>query len=79
MFISFVTVAELRYGAALAAWGERRLAQLEARITVAEIVWAGEGLVDAYVALRHESIVAGHPLGRRFMRLIVGSLPPPAG
>ncbi len=65
VFISFVTAAELRYGAALAAWGERRLARLDARIAVAEVVWAGEGLVDAYVSLRHESIVAGHPLGQK--------------
>lgn len=38
LFISFVTVAELRYGARLAGWGDQRLRRLEARIAAAEIV-----------------------------------------
>ncbi len=54
LFISFVTVAELCYGARLANWGEQRLRRLESRLAVAEIVWAGDGLVEAYVSLRHE-------------------------
>jgi predicted nucleic acid-binding protein len=65
LFISFVTVAELRYGARLASWGAQRLARLETRLAVAEIVWAGEGLVDEYVSLRHECVVSGHPLGQK--------------
>lgn len=65
LFISFVTVAELRYGARLAGWGEQRFRRLEARVGVAEVVWAGDGLLDAYVSLRHECTLAGHPLGQK--------------
>jgi len=38
VFISFQTVAELRYGARRRGWGDLRLRQLEARIGEAEIV-----------------------------------------
>lgn len=65
LLISFVTVAELRYGARLAGWGERRLQRLEARIGVAEIVGSGNGLVGEYVALRYECTLSGHPLGQK--------------
>ena len=41
LFVSFVTVAELRYGARLAGWGEHRLRRLAARLAAAEVVWAG--------------------------------------
>jgi tRNA(fMet)-specific endonuclease VapC len=37
--ISFVTVAELGYGARLAGWGPGRLRRLEYEIARAEIVW----------------------------------------
>jgi predicted nucleic acid-binding protein len=39
--ISFVTVAELEYGARLAGWGPDRLQRLEREIARAEIVWPG--------------------------------------
>lgn len=65
LVISFVTVAELRYGARLAGWGDLRLRRLEARIAGAKVVWAGDGLVDAYAALRHECTTAGHALGQK--------------
>jgi predicted nucleic acid-binding protein len=65
LVISFITAAELRYGARLAGWGAQRLARLETRLAVAEIVWAGDGLVDEYVSLRHECAVSGHPLGQK--------------
>lgn len=47
-FISFQTVAELRYGAIRRGWGEHRMRRLEASIARAEIVWAGPELVDTY-------------------------------
>jgi predicted nucleic acid-binding protein len=28
-------------------------------------VWAGDGLVETYVSLRHECSVSGHPLGQK--------------
>lgn len=65
LFISFVTVAELRYGARLAHWDPPRLQHLEAMLATAETVWAGDGLVDAYVALRQECTTTGHPLGQK--------------
>jgi predicted nucleic acid-binding protein len=65
LVISFMTAAELRYGARLAGWGASRLARLETRLAVAEIVWAGNGLVDAYVSLRYECSGTGHPLGQK--------------
>lgn len=65
LFISFVTVAEISYGARLARWGELRLRSLEARLGAAEIVWAGSGLVDAYVSIRQECAVSGHALGQK--------------
>src|SRR6266487_6351654 len=42
--ISFVTVAELEYGARLAGWGPDRLRRLEHEIARAEIVWPGPSL-----------------------------------
>jgi tRNA(fMet)-specific endonuclease VapC len=65
LVISFMTAAELRYGARLAGWGASRLARLETRLAVAEIVWAGNGLVDACVSLRYECSGTGHPLGQK--------------
>jgi predicted nucleic acid-binding protein len=65
LVISFITAAELRYGARLAGWGAQRLARRETRLAVSEIVWAGDGLVDEYVSLRHECVVSGHPLGQK--------------
>lgn len=58
-------MAEIRFGARLAGWGEHRLRSLEARLGAAEIVWAGSGLVDEYVALRHACVTSGHPLGQK--------------
>jgi predicted nucleic acid-binding protein len=49
----------------LAGWGAQRRGRLEARLAVAEIVWAGDGLVDEYVSLRLECSVLGHPLGQK--------------
>ncbi|MGH9152524.1 MAG: PIN domain-containing protein [Acidimicrobiales bacterium] len=68
LYISFVTVAEIRFGARLAGWGEHRLRSLEARLGAAEIVWAGSGLVDEYVALRHACVAWAIPSVRRSTR-----------
>ena len=65
LFISFVTVAELRYGARLAEWGEHRLRRLETRLAAAEVVWAGAALIETYVSLRHACTNVGHPLGQK--------------
>jgi predicted nucleic acid-binding protein len=63
--ISFVTVAELGYGARLARWGPERLRRLEYEITRAEVVWPGPNLADAYASLRMWCVRAGHGLGQK--------------
>lgn len=63
--ISFVTVAELRYGARLAGWGQDRLRRLEYEIGRAEIVWPGPSLADTYAALRTWCVTTGHGLGQK--------------
>jgi predicted nucleic acid-binding protein len=63
--ISFVTVAELGYGARLAGWGPERLRRLDYEIARAEIVWPGPHLVEAYASLRTWCVRTGHGLGQK--------------
>ena len=58
--ISFVTVAELEYGARLAGWGPGKLGRLGYEIGRAEIVWPGPHLVEAYATLRTWCVRIGH-------------------
>lgn len=60
--ISFVTAAELRYGAARAQWVDLKRRRLERLIGGATIVWPDERLVAAYVGLRVECAAIGHGL-----------------
>ncbi len=64
-FISFQTVAELRYGAFLRDWGTARLLKLESKIASAEVVHSGPELIDAYSRLRVECRRSGHALSQR--------------
>ncbi len=64
-FLSFQTVAELRFGAVRRGWGAARMARLEAQIARAEIVHTGPDLTDAYVKLRVACERAGHALSQR--------------
>ena len=61
-FISFQTVAELRFGALLRNWGEARLRKLDGRIAVAETVHTGPDLVATYARLRVDCERIGHAL-----------------
>jgi predicted nucleic acid-binding protein len=63
--ISFVTVAELRFGAKLAGWGQTRLQQLEHELDQADTVWPGPSLAEAYATLRAWCVNAGHGLGQK--------------
>ncbi len=63
--ISFVTVAELGYGARLAGWGPDRLRRLEYEVARAEIVWPGPHLAEAYASLRAWCVRTGHGLGQK--------------
>lgn len=64
-FISFQTVAELRYGALRRSWGEARMLRLDAKIARAEIVHTGPELVLVYARLRVNCEAQGHALGQR--------------
>jgi predicted nucleic acid-binding protein len=63
--ISFVTVAELGYGARLAGWGPGRLRRLDYEIARAETVWPGPHIVEAYASLRTWCVRTGHGLGQK--------------
>ena len=63
--ISFVTVAELRFGAKLASWGPERLQSLERQLARAETIWPGPDLTDTYAALRAWCVRNGHGLGQK--------------
>lgn len=63
--ISFVTVAELRYGAGLAGWGPDRTARLDRELAQVEVAWPGPDLATAYAALRVWCTRTGHGLGTK--------------
>ena len=63
--ISFITVAELGYGARLAGWGPGRLQRLDYEIARAEIVWPGPHLAETYASLRTWCVRTGHGLGHK--------------
>src|SRR4029077_8491951 len=63
--ISFITVAELEYGARLAGRVPARLRRLEREIARAEIVWPGPNLTQAYASLRTWCVRTGHGLGQK--------------
>lgn len=63
--ISFVTMAELRFGGQLAGWGPSRLRTLDRELGRAETIWPGPELIDAYAALRCWCVRAGHGLGQK--------------
>ncbi|CAN5361873.1 hypothetical protein BH20ACT9_BH20ACT9_00930 [soil metagenome] len=64
-FLSFQTVAELRFGALRRSWGEARMRKLAAKIAAAEVVHSGDDLVAIYARLRADCVRIGHALGQR--------------
>lgn len=64
-FISFQTVAEVRYGALLREWGTARLRRMEAEIARTEIVHSGGDLIRVYADLRVACQRTGHALCQR--------------
>lgn len=64
-FLSFQTVAELRFGALRRGWGAVRMRKLDAKIATAEIVHSGDELVATYAQLRSDCVRLGHALGQR--------------
>ncbi len=64
-FVSFQTVAELRFGARRRGWGDTRLRKLDAKIAAVEVVHSGDELVATYARLRADCVLIGHALGQR--------------
>ncbi len=56
------SVAELRYGALVAGWGDPRNLRLEIAIAAARVIPVTEALVDEVARLRFECRKKGHPL-----------------
>ncbi|MDZ7734165.1 MAG: PIN domain-containing protein [Acidimicrobiia bacterium] len=65
VFISFMTEAEVRFGAQQAGWGDARLRRLHQRLDVVEVVWPGPQLVEEYAKLRAWCVANGHGLGQK--------------
>ena len=63
--LSFVTVAELRFGARLAGWGDSRRRRLDQELNRVEIAWPGPHLTDTYADLRAWCVQTGHGLGQK--------------
>lgn len=63
--LSFITVAELRFGALYARWGEKRRTRLTYELANVHIVWPGPALTDTYATLRTWCADHGHGLGQR--------------
>ena len=64
-FVSFQTVAEVRYGALLRGWGNTRLRRMETEIARTEIVHSGSDLIRTYAELRVACQRIGHALCQR--------------
>lgn len=62
MVLSFQTVAEVRFGALDARWGESRLRQLEDRLARTTVVSVTESVTSAYARLKHKLKSQGHGL-----------------
>ncbi|MEO7837281.1 MAG: PIN domain-containing protein [Acidimicrobiales bacterium] len=62
VFLAAVTVAELRYGALVAGWGDERRRRLEQTIGATTVVPVSDTLLTEVAELRHTCRVAGHAL-----------------
>jgi tRNA(fMet)-specific endonuclease VapC len=62
LFLAAVTVAELRYGALVAGWGEQRRQRLEQSIVATTVVPVSDALLTTVADLRHACRQVGHAL-----------------
>lgn len=62
LFLSVVTVAELRFGAMVAEWGQPRRAQLEVAIATATVVPVTDAFITRLATTRATCRRIGHPL-----------------
>jgi predicted nucleic acid-binding protein len=58
------TVAEMRFGALVAGWGESRLAELERRIALARVAVIDDAMIWSHARLRADCRAAGHALAQ---------------
>jgi len=62
IFLAAVTVAELRYGALVADWGDQRRQRLEQSIAATTVVPVSDALLTTAAELRHACRQDGHAL-----------------
>jgi tRNA(fMet)-specific endonuclease VapC len=62
VFLAAVTVAELRYGALVAGWGEQRRHRLEQSIAATTVVPVSDALLTTAAELRYACRQVGHGL-----------------
>ena len=62
LFLSIVTVAELRFGAMVAEWGQPRRAQLEVAIATTTVVPVTDAFITTLATTRTICRQIGHPL-----------------
>jgi len=62
VFLASVTVAELRYGALVASWGEERRRKLEKSIAATTVVPVSDALLTDVADLRYACRLNGHSL-----------------
>lgn len=62
LFLAASTVAELRYGALVAGWGELRRSRLEQAIETTTVIPVSDGLITTLAELRFACRGVGHPL-----------------
>jgi len=62
VFLAAVTIAELRYGALVADWGEQRRRRLEQSIAATTVVPVSDALLTTAAQLRHACRQVGHAL-----------------
>ncbi|MDJ0771317.1 MAG: PIN domain-containing protein [Ilumatobacter sp.] len=62
LFLAAATVAELRFGALLAGWGDKRRDQLESRISTTTVIPVDDLLLTTVAQLRLTCRTNGHPL-----------------
>lgn len=62
IYLAAVTVAELRYGALVAHWGDVRRLRLERAIETTTVIPVSDALLTTLATLRFECRRVGHPL-----------------
>lgn len=62
--VAFVTLAEVRFGALAAGWGEKRTVELEDSLRRFLMLPFSDGLASVWARLKHDARRNGHPLAQ---------------